>query len=156
MKTSILIINKLAPVCLYHLKRLQCLHNCLFLLLRAPWLSSILRLWQIEILSQFNTTFPFYLSNIEIRNLHPIIMFCNILFYLFIGCLGLSRSSFQFGNINIHINIIIRLLTELGKKNNRLHVCRHYDRNTLTLPRRLYGNTNKRSVLLPYCSFSAA
>lgn len=35
-------------------------------------------------------------------------------------------------------------------------VCRHYDRNTLTLPRRLYGNTNKRSVLLPYCSFSAA
>lgn len=35
-------------------------------------------------------------------------------------------------------------------------MCRHYDRNTLTLPRRLYGNTNQRSVLLPYCSFSAA
>ena len=35
-------------------------------------------------------------------------------------------------------------------------LCRHYDRNTLTLPRRLYGNTNQRSVLLPYCSFSAA
>lgn len=37
-----------------------------------------------------------------------------------------------------------------------VYVCRHYDRNTLTLPRRLYGNTNQRSVLLPYCSFSAA
>lgn len=92
MKTSILIINKLAPVCLYHLKRLQCLHNCLFLLLRAPWLSSILRLWQIEILSQFNTTFPFYLSNIEIRNLHPVIMLRHILLYLLICGLALSRS----------------------------------------------------------------
>lgn len=91
MKTSILIINKLAPVCLYHLKRLQCLHNCLFLLLRAPWLSSILRLWQIEILSQFNTTFPFYPSNIEIRNLHPIIMLCNILLYLLISSLSTLR-----------------------------------------------------------------
>ena len=38
----------------------------------------------------------------------------------------------------------------------RLLLCRHYDRNTLTLPRRLYGNTNRRSVLLPCCSFSAA
>lgn len=148
MKTSILIINKLAPVCLYHLKRLQCLHNCLFLLLRAPWLSSILRLWQIEILSQFNTTFPFYLSNIEIRNLHPIIMFCNILFYLFIGCLGLSRSSFQFGNINIHINIIIRLLTELGKKNNRLHMCRYYYRNTFYQPRCCHVNTIRQSYVV--------
>lgn len=36
------------------------------------------------------------------------------------------------------------------------NLCRHYDRNTLTLPRRLYGNTNRRSVLLPCCSFSAA
>ena len=27
-------------------------------------------------------------------------------------------------------------------------MCRHYDRNTLTLPRRLYGNTNRRFVLL--------
>ena len=35
-------------------------------------------------------------------------------------------------------------------------VCRHYDRNTLTLPRRLYGNTNRRFVLLPCYSFSAA
>ena len=35
-------------------------------------------------------------------------------------------------------------------------LCRHYDRNTLTLPRRLYGNTNRRFVLLPCYSFSAA
>ena len=50
--------------------------------------------------------------------------------------------------------------TELEKALDTLYTktvpCRHYDRNTLTLPRRLYGNTNKRSVLLPYCSFSAA
>lgn len=31
-----------------------------------------------------------------------------------------------------------------------------YDRNTLTLPRRLYGNTNRRSVLPSYYSFSVA
>lgn len=38
----------------------------------------------------------------------------------------------------------------------RSYMCRHYDRNTLTLPRRLYGNTNRRFVLLPCYSFSAA
>lgn len=35
-------------------------------------------------------------------------------------------------------------------------MCCHYDRNTLTLPRRLYGNTNRRSVLPSYYSFSVA
>lgn len=35
-------------------------------------------------------------------------------------------------------------------------MCCYYDRNTLTLPRRLYGNTNRRSVLPSYYSFSVA
>lgn len=35
-------------------------------------------------------------------------------------------------------------------------LCCYYDRNTLTLPRRLYGNTNRRSVLPSYYSFSVA
>ena len=36
-----------------------------------------------------------------------------------------------------------------------LHMCRHYDRNTLLLPRRLYGNTNRRVALLLCYSFLA-
>lgn len=40
--------------------------------------------------------------------------------YLFIGRLCLSRSTFHFSHIHIYINIIIWLLTELGKKNNSL------------------------------------
>ena len=47
-------------------------------------------------------------------------------------------------------------LLEALEIGDAVKTCRHYDRNTLTLPRRLYGNTNQRSVLLPYCSFSAA
>ena len=47
-------------------------------------------------------------------------------------------------------------LLEALEIGDAVKACRHYDRNTLTLPRRLYGNTNQRSVLLPYCSFSAA
>ncbi len=47
--------------------------------------------------------------------------------------------------------------TEMGRKYIVPYgLCRHYDRNTLTLPRRLYGNTNRRFVLLPCYSFSAA
>lgn len=39
---------------------------------------------------------------------------------------------------------------------NPVQMCCYYDRNTLTLPRRLYGNTNRRSVLPSYYSFSVA
>ncbi|HIS06661.1 MAG TPA: iron-containing alcohol dehydrogenase [Candidatus Choladocola avistercoris] len=40
-------------------------------------------------------------------------------------------------------------------RNTVVNMCRHYDRNTLFLPRRLYGNTNRRVALLLCYSFLA-
>lgn len=50
---------------------------------------------------------------------------------------------------------LIRAHCGFYDNSNCLYLCRHYDRNTLPLPRRLYGNTNRRVVLLPCYSFSA-
>lgn len=58
--------------------------------------------------------------------------------------------------IVIHTAAIISIGETVTPQLYRVNVCRHYDRNTLTLPRRLYGNTNRRFVLLPCYSFSAA
>ena len=65
---------------------------------------------QIEILSQFNTTFPFYLSNIEIRNLHPVIMLRHILLYLLICGLALSRSDIHLIHIQFHFHMMFCLM----------------------------------------------
>ena len=43
----------------------------------------------------------------------------------------------------------------IGRLMHQLYLCRRYDRNTLILYRRLYGNTNRHVVLLPCYSFSA-
>lgn len=54
---------------------------------------------------------------------------------------------------------VLRALNALGvpaQKSRTCDMCCYYDRNTLTLPRRLYGNTNRRSVLPSYYSFSVA
>mgnify|MGYP000799525675 FL=1 len=54
---------------------------------------------------------------------------------------------------------VLRALNALGVPAQKSRTCDMwccYDRNTLTLPRRLYGNTNRRSVLPSYYSFSVA
>lgn len=61
------------------------------------------------------------------------------------------------GSAGMFIEELLLLLGKGGsEKLDAGDMCCHYDRNTLTLPRRLYGNTNRRFVLLPCCSFSAA
>ena len=75
-----------------------------------------------QILSNLNSTFSLYLWNIQIGNLHASIMFSHILLYLIICCLSLCRCYIHIIKLNCDINVIIRLLFQLGQKNYRLHM----------------------------------
>lgn len=62
--------------------------------------------------------------------------------YLIICCLSLCRCYIHIIKFNCDINIIIRLLFQLGQKNNCLHMQRHLCWNTHFLPRVLQKNTH--------------
>ena len=52
-------------------------------------------------------------------------MFSHILLYLIICSLSLCRCYIHIIKFNRDINVIIRLLFQLGQKNNRLHMHAH-------------------------------
>ena len=52
-------------------------------------------------------------------------MFSHILLYLIICCLSLYRCYIHIIKFNRDINVIIRLLFQLGQKNNRLDMARY-------------------------------
>lgn len=83
----------------YHSKITQSLHNCSLLLLRTPWLLALIRLRQIEILSNLNTTFPLHLRYIKATHLHPLIMLSNI-FLNFLICSLLSAEVISISSIS--------------------------------------------------------
>ena len=60
--------------------------------------------------------------HLSLLNLHAGIRFSHILLYLIICSLSLCRCYIHIIKFNCDINIIIRLLFQLGQKNNRLNM----------------------------------
>ena len=63
--------------------------------------------------------------HLSLLNLHAGIMFRHILLYLIICCLSLCRCYIHIIKFNRDINVIIRLLFQLGQKNNCLNMARY-------------------------------
>ena len=75
------------------MKKSQCLHNSILFLFRTMWLLYIFQLRQIIVLTLYDSILSFYLCNIQIRYLHPIIM----LSHIFLNFLICSLSTLRFG-----------------------------------------------------------
>ena len=63
--------------------------------------------------------------HLSLLNLHAGIMFRHILLYLIICCLSLCRCYIHIIKFNRDINVIIRLLFQLGQKSNCLNMARY-------------------------------
>ena len=90
---------------------------------------------------------------IQIGNLHAGIMFRHILLYLIICCLSLCRCYIHIIKFNRDINIIIRLLFQLGRKNYRLNVSaklKHIPTELRKYRQYLYSTNTARASLFPH------
>ena len=151
---------------LNHLKMLQCILYR-FHFLRCRMLPRLFQfLYRIRSIIHWQAQISLYLCNICGMYFEAVFSFY-ILLYHFVGhslfwlvhfCSfsNIIKRNFSLALTKLDFYVEMSVWLFVGKQYYRLHMCCYYDRNTLTLPRRLYGNTNRRSVLPSYYSFSVA
>ena len=100
----------------YHLKMLQCFHNCIFFLLRTLRLLHIFIFRFMVILSLNNAVFLLHLCDIEIGYLQ-LMVFPHIIPNLVVSRLAFCSGHIQLVHADVHFDMPLDI--EFGQKENR-------------------------------------